>query len=405
MTHTFERIQLDNGLVVLLEDKPDYGSCVVNLCIKAGWFHDVGRETAHLLEHVIASAMETGERDPLRYGVRNAFTKQDTTEYFILHILPEDIVQAVDRLALAFTQPDTSILDREKEAAKEELLRKNDLLTRAQRRVYELAWPKHAALLFSERERIQTFPHTTQQDIRAFWENRYVPENAVFYVGGEITSIRDELLERLRKIPARKAKQQPVWPNEEPVLTENKHIQAETELNGCAKINFFYPFPPFEKSRNLRECLLLNALSIYCNGSHGPLYKRFREALGITYGASAGKESIGKAGFFYVSVPTSFSENGEQIEQEWRRILTEIAMNGFPNDELPIMHKAMRVNDAQTRRNITADHRFHKEIFEFDSEEASRIAYELTNRDIQSIAGRLGETPYVRADYFPISRR
>src|SRR3989344_9284956 len=117
-----EKLVLDNGLQVLLDPKP-LEKCGVMLIVNSGNSNDVVPGTAHLLEHLQGAAAKVyGDAEELNYvDDRNATTAYEMTHYHFFDILPEHLDFALGNLLKVLSPMNIPVIDREKNAVRNEL--------------------------------------------------------------------------------------------------------------------------------------------------------------------------------------------------------------------------------------------------------------------------------------------
>lgn len=201
------RTVLPNGLTVLTREQRGSGVVAVDTWVKAGYFHEPDEVAgmAHLFEHMFfkGSRAFPGPSDIARAvtgagGTTNASTIYDHTNYYIV-VPRERLARAVEIQADAIAHPrfDPQELRKEAEVVIEESNRKLDNAPAvAHERMLATAFTRHRV----KRWRIGSdavLRAIRRDDLVAFFETLYRPENLVVTVAGDAT--HEEALAAVRE--------------------------------------------------------------------------------------------------------------------------------------------------------------------------------------------------------------
>jgi zinc protease len=191
----FDRFTLDNGLRVLVHNDPSTPLVTVNLLYNVGAKHENPNKTgfAHLFEHLMfgGSLNIPSYDDPVERasGENNAFTSNDITNYYLT--LPKQNIETAfwlesDRmLSLDFSQQS---LDVQKSVVIEEFNQRylnqpyGDvwlLLRPLAYKVHPYQWPT----IGKSPEQIAS---ASLEDVKAFFNTHYAPNNAILCVAGDV---------------------------------------------------------------------------------------------------------------------------------------------------------------------------------------------------------------------------
>lgn len=191
------RTVLANGLTVLTRERPGSGIVALDAWVKAGYFHEPDEVAgmAHLFEHMFfkGSRAFPEPADIARAisgagGTTNAGTIYDSTNYFI--VVPRENFARAARIqadAIAHPRFDPGELRREAEVVIEESNRKLDNAPAvAFERMLAASYTRHRI----KRWRIgsdEVLRNIRREDLLAFFETLYRPENIVVSVAGDVT--------------------------------------------------------------------------------------------------------------------------------------------------------------------------------------------------------------------------
>lgn len=204
---TFEEYKLDNGLHVILHEDNTTPNVVVNIMYHVGAKNEFRDRTgfAHFFEHLMFQGTEhigRGEFSEIvekSGGSLNAYTSFDVTNYFVL--LPSNQLELglwLESERLLHPVIDSTGIATEKDVVTEEMKQTRDnrpygrMMTETIKRAFTVH-PYQSDVLGKD-EHIR---NATQEEITAFHDMFYVPENAVLVVSGDIdTEDAKELVEK-----------------------------------------------------------------------------------------------------------------------------------------------------------------------------------------------------------------
>jgi zinc protease len=196
---TILRHQLDNGLRIVLV--PDERVPVVGVCLvyKVGSAHEpAGRSGfAHLFEHMMfEGSANIGKTQHFQYvesagGRINAYTSWDSTVYIDTlpsHELELGLWLEADRMATLAQALSQESLDNQRDVVKNERRLKIDNVPygRSEERLFELIYPETHPYHHSTFGSMEDLSAASLEDVRAFFETYYVPNNAVLTLVGDV---------------------------------------------------------------------------------------------------------------------------------------------------------------------------------------------------------------------------
>ncbi len=202
----FARATLPNGLEVVVEERRDQPLVAVRVYVKTGSIYEdqfLGAGISHFYEHLLSGGTTTTRTEEETAKVlrsigaaTNAYTTYDVTCYHIT-TTGEHYGTALDLLAdwMINNTLDPREVAREREVVQRELEKDEDEPRRAIWRLYaETAYREHPVRvpIIGYKENIRRL---TRDDLVAFYRDRYVPNNAVVAVVGDVS--KEEALERV----------------------------------------------------------------------------------------------------------------------------------------------------------------------------------------------------------------
>lgn len=209
----YERFFLDNGLQVIVHEDPTTEIAVLNMLYNVGSRDEEESKTgfAHLFEHLMFGGSRHVEQfdNELQKvgGESNAFTNTDITNYYIT--LPAVNIETAfwlesDRmLSLAF---DEQSLEVQRKVVIEEFKQRylNQPYGDVWLKLRPLAYKKHPYKWPTIGKEISHIEHANMDDVAAFFNRFYVPNNAILTVAGNVAANQVKELARkwFEPIPA-----------------------------------------------------------------------------------------------------------------------------------------------------------------------------------------------------------
>ncbi len=220
---------LTNGMNVIFHQDRSQPLVVVNINMQVGSRDEVQGRTgfAHLFEHLMF--MGTSRVPMTKFdqwmeregGWNNAWTSNDRTDYYDVapsHALPLLLWMEADRMTTLGAQLDLPKLNTQREVVRNERRQQveNQPYAKARLRLPELLYPKghpyHHPVIGSHED----LEAATVGDVRAFFEQHYIPTNASLVVAGdfdlEATKDRIEKFFGSWKAPSPTARKTPAQP-------------------------------------------------------------------------------------------------------------------------------------------------------------------------------------------------
>ena len=192
----FERFKLDNGLTVLVHEDRTTAMAVVNILYNVGARDESEDQTgfAHLFEHLMfGGSVNIPNYDaPLQKvgGENNAFTSNDITNYYIT--LPANNLETAfwlesDRmLSLAFSEQSLEV---QRQVVCEEFKQRylNQPYGDVWLNLRPLAYKVHPYRWATIGKELRHIEEAKMEDVKAFFQKFYTPQNAIMVVAGDVT--------------------------------------------------------------------------------------------------------------------------------------------------------------------------------------------------------------------------
>lgn len=192
----FSQFNLENGLTVIHHFDASSNLCVLNILYRVGSKDEDPEKTgfAHLFEHLMfGGSINVSDFDTelqVAGGENNAFTSNDLTNYYIT--LPANNIETAfwlesDRmLSLDFNQ---KVLDVQKAVVIEEFKERyiNQPYGDIWLKLLPLAYQKHPYNWPTIGKDFSHIEKATLEDVKSFFFNFYVPNNAILVISGNIS--------------------------------------------------------------------------------------------------------------------------------------------------------------------------------------------------------------------------
>lgn len=329
-----ERIQLKNGLRVVIEKIPTVRSVSFGIWVKTGSRNETPNNSgiSHFIEHMLFkgterfSAKEIAEQFDAIGGNVNAFTSKEYTCYYA-KVLDEHLPIAVDVLSDMFfhSKLERDELAREKNVILEEISMYedtpddmvHDLVSQAAYGEHPLAYPI-----------LGTEGHLLAMDsshLSQYMKEHYTIDNTVISVAGNVDERLIELLERhfghfdnhgtdsLLTVPAFNG--------------ELLYYEKATEQN-----HICLSLPGFATGDDLQYAMVLlnNAIG---GGMSSRLFQEVREKRGLAYSVYSYHSSHADSGLFTIYAGTTPKQTKEVLDLTLE-LLRDVAIHGLDANEL-----------------------------------------------------------------------
>src|SRR5581483_6451902 len=353
-----QRFVLPNGLGVLL--KPDRSAALasVQVWVRTGSIHEstkLGAGLSHFLEHMLFKGTERRAARDISAGVQahggyiNAYTTFDRTVYYI-DLPSEHTGVAIDILAdavLHSTLPAHEVVRERDVILREIAMTQDDPDDRLSETLFSTAFREHPYRnpVIGYRD---VFAAVTRDDLVGYYRTRYVPNNLVVVVVGDVdpTAVRADIEKHFGGVP--RAALAPVPVPDEPLqlAPRAQHRFEEVELT---RAFLAWPVPGLAHP----DAPLLDLLAtILGHGDSSVLWQSVREQAQLVHTIDAFSWNPGNGGLFSVSF-TCEAAKREPAVAAIERTLARTAARGFSAGQLRKAVRQLAVGEINTRKTMS----------------------------------------------------
>lgn len=353
-----QRLVLPNGVTLLL--KPDRSAALasVQVWVKTGSIHEnshLGAGLSHYLEHMLFKGTERRAGREISATVQahggyiNAYTTFDRTVYYI-DLPSEHTPVAIDLLAdavLHSTLPAEECTKEKEVILREIAMTKDDPDNRLWDTLFSAAFREHPYRqpIIGHRD---VFSAISRDDLLAYYRARYVPNNLVVVIVGDIdvAATRAAVEQHFGAVP--RARLAPVLVPEEPLQlgARSEHRFEDVEISRAA---LAWPIPGLTHEDAPVLDLLAGVLG---GGESSILWQAIREKAGLVHSIDASSWNPGSSGLFCVS----FSADADKREAATAAITRELAhraMHGFAPSQLKKAVRQLVVGEINSRKTMS----------------------------------------------------
>jgi len=353
-----ERTVLPNGLTVLL--KPDHSAPVasVQVWVKTGSIHEgalLGAGLSHYLEHMLfkgtarRAGREISTTVQAHGGYINAYTTFDRTVYYI-DLPTEHVGVAIDLLAdmvLHSTLPAEEVA-REKDVILREIdMGRDDPDQRLGETLFDTAFRQYPFRypIIGYKE---IFSSVTRDELVAYYQARYVPNNLVVVIAGDIDPAATLATVTQHFGAAPRSRLAPVvLPAEAPQLASRAlHRQEEVELT---RAGLAWHTPGLAHA----DAPLLDLISVLLGGGDSSvLWQEVREKARLVHTIDTHSWTPADIGLFYISFTCDAGKRGAAttaIEKQ----LARCTARGFTLGQLKKAIRQMVVGEINSRKTMS----------------------------------------------------
>lgn len=348
---------LSNGLQIIVREDHSAPVVAVQAWCRTGSLHEgrwLGAGLSHVLEHMLfkGTARRSGPRLDQEVteagGYFNAYTSYDRTVYWI-NAPQTGATVALDVLAdiMQHAALPAEELERELDVIRREMdMGHDDPGLRSSRRLFETAFthnPCRHPIIGHRR----LFDQLRTEDIRAYYRERYAPNNVFFVVVGDIETGRvlDQLGSAYEGTPP--LSQPPVYLPPEPRQTAARRVVEEAPIAlGHLHTCWHTPDPRHPDAPALD--ILATLLG---SGRSSRLYREVRQKLGVVHSADAWTYSPGLSGIFGVSAIIDGPRHAQAVDALLREV-DRLRRRNVPVAELAKARKQFMAATLSTRKTM-----------------------------------------------------
>jgi zinc protease len=395
---TYERIQLANGLTVLLHQDRSTPIAHVQL-----WYHVGSKDErqgrtgfAHLFEHMMFKGSKNVEPEQHTSivssvgGRANAYTTEDATVYWQTvpsQYLPLVLWMEADRMATLRIDERTFV--NEREVVKEE--RRMRIENQPYGRLNEILF-NHAFTVHPYRHPVigsmQDLEAATIEDVRDFYRTHYVPSNLTIVIAGDFDIPQaKELVDRfLARVPPA-AKPVPRDIPKEPIPTKDKRVTV-TEP---------WPLPAVVVAHHITydghpDSYPLHIVSkVLSDGQSSRIYRKLVYETGLALTAFGGGNIIEHPNLFFTVAIVNPGQSPEAVEKALLAELDKLKAEPITDRELQRAKNQFARDYILGRESLQdkASHLAHAEVIHSDITTADGefdIFQGITLADVQRVA-------------------
>ncbi len=398
----YTRFKLSNGLKVLVNEDKSTPLVAVNVLYNVGARDESPEKTgfAHLFEHLMfggsLNAPDFDEPIQLAGGENNAFTNNDVTNFY--DILPAENIETAfwlesDRMfALNF---DDQVLEVQRKVVLEEF--KETCLNQPYGDVWhhltEMAYQVHPYRWPTIGKVPKHVEEATMEDVKAFYQRYYRPNNAILSVSGNVSAQRARDLAEtwFGDIPAGK-----ILPRKlpkEPRQNRFQHRIKEAEVpTNALYLAFHMP------ARTEPDFYVVDLLSdILANGPSSRLYRRLVKEQHLFTSIDAYVTGSMDPGLFIVEGKPAAGLTLEQAEKVIWAELTQLKENlleeaelqkvknktesNLAFSELNVLNKAINLAYFEVLENVELINREAELYQQVTKEDVQRVALEIFTQE------------------------
>ncbi len=353
-----DRSVLPNGLTLIL--KPDRSAALasVQVWVKTGSIHEgglLGAGLSHYLEHMLfkgtsrRAGREISATVQAHGGYINAYTTFDRTVYYI-DLPSEHTAVAIDLLAdavLHSTLPADETAKEKDVILREIAMTKDDPDNRLWDTLFSTAFRDHPYRqpIIGHRD---VFSAVTHEDLVGYYRARYVPNNLVVVIVGDIDVAATRSVVEQHFGAAARGRLAPVLVPAESLqlAARSEHRFEEVEITRAA---LAWPIPGLTHD----DAPVLDLLAMVLgSGDSSVLWQEIREKTGLVHTIDAASWNPGTSGLFCISFTTDTAKRAiatTAIE----KAIARCATRGFTAAQLKKALRQLVVGEINTRKTMS----------------------------------------------------
>lgn len=353
-----ERFVLPNGLTLIV--KPDRSAALasVQVWVKTGSIHEgeyLGAGLSHYLEHMLFKGTERRAGREISATVQahggyiNAYTTFDRTVYYI-DLPSEHTPVAIDLLAdavLHSTLPEDECVKEKDVILREIAMTKDDPENRLWESLFATAFREHPYRepIIGHRD---VFSAVTRDDLLRYYRARYVPNNMVVVIVGDIDVAATKAAVEQHFGAAPRVRLAPVLVPQEPLqlAARAEHRFEDVEIS---RVALAWPIPGLTHEDAPALDLLAGVLG---GGDSSILWQEIREKAGLVHAIDASSWNPGTSGLFCISF-TADADKREAAMAAVEKSLRRWMARGFTMAQLKKAIRQLVVTEINTRKTMS----------------------------------------------------
>jgi zinc protease len=353
-----ERSVLPNGLTLILHPDRSAALASVQVWVKTGSIHEgglLGAGLSHYLEHMLfkgtarRAGREISAAVQAHGGYINAYTTFDRTVYYI-DLPSEHTAVAIDLLAdavLHSTLPADETAKEKDVILREIAMTKDDPDNRLWEALFSTAFREHPYRqpIIGHRD---VFSAVTHADLVGYYQARYVPNNLVVVIVGDIDVAATRAAVEQHFGAAPRARLAPVLVPAEPLQlaprAEHRFEKVETTRAALA-----WPIPGLTHDDAPVLDLLATVLG---SGDSSVLWQDIREKTGLVHTIDASSWNPGTSGLFCISF-TADADKRPAATAAIEKALARCVARGFTAAQLKKALRQIVVGEINTRKTMS----------------------------------------------------
>ncbi len=402
----FKEFELENGLRVIVHEDPTVQIAVLNILYDVGSRDEREDKTgfAHLFEHLMfgGSVNIPSYDEPLQKvgGENNAFTNTDITNYYLT--LPASNIETgfwleSDRmLSLSF---DPHALDVQRKVVIEEFKQRylNQPYGDVWLKLRPLAYTTHPYKWATIGKEISHIENATMDDVKDFFFNHYIPNNAVLVVAGGVTTEQVKKLSEKWFGPIPKGKKTERKLPVEPLQNAKRILEIKANVPANALYKSYHMPGRFHDDYYAID-LLSDILS---RGNSSRLYQQLVKEKEIFTSISSFTMGTIDPGLLVISGRLKDGVNLEDAEAEVDKVVRQIVSEGADEAELEkvknqsystlefgeieVINRAMNLAFAALSGDVNTVNDEKKRISSITTSDIKRVAKDVFNEKQASV--------------------
>ena len=352
------RTVLANGLTLLVQRDTSAPVASVQVWVKTGSIHEgglLGAGLSHYLEHLLFKGTERRAGREISTTVQahggniNAYTTFDRTVYYI--DLPSDHVGvALDVLAdavLHSTLPADEVIREQGVILREIAMGNDDPDHRLGEALFDTAFRQHPYRypIIGYKD---VFTAVTRDDLVAYYKARYVPNNLVVVVAGDVEpgAVLAQVESHFGGAPRCKLAPVLVLPEPPQLAPRALHRHEDVELT---RAGLSWQIPGLTHA----DAPVLDLLGVLLGqGDSSVLWQAIREKARLVHSIDATSWNPGETGLFYISFICE-PKHRVAATRAVRRELDRVAANGFTPAQIRKALRQLVVGEINTRKTMS----------------------------------------------------